>query len=149
MSALVDIQYDEATWYGGGGGQNSNISSENQRRADYKLIMTFAKPRVDEAIVKNQTKEMEMSSKSKTNEFCYNILVKTFQVPIQICNTNDLKKSIKCYGNPYSNKMVSCILENVAVNPPALKSMVHGYFNQQDVRTVVPIRLLNDTETRC
>ena len=27
--------------------------------------MAFAKPRVDEAIVKNQTKEMEMSGKSK------------------------------------------------------------------------------------
>ena len=45
--------------------------------------------------------------------------------------------------------MVSGILENVAINPPALESMVHGYFNQQHGRTVVPIRLLNDTKTKC
>jgi len=83
----------------------------------------------------------------KEGGFCRKFLHKTFQQPINVCGATKLKKSIECYGNSYSDQMGACILRNVAVNPTALESLMHGA--EEPGRSAVPVRQLNDAETYC
>ncbi len=82
------------------------------------------------------------------DNFCHKFLNETYKNPINICTAKKSKKSVQCFGNSYSREMVACILQNVAIRPTYMASMIHSVIKTRKKKKA-PISLLHDADTKC
>ena len=83
-----------------------------------------------------------------SRSFCHQFLVKTFQKSIPVC-TNDRSSAVQCFGSPFSNRMGTCILENVVVYPHYLARAMQDTDIPKFKQSEPSIALLSDRGSKC